>query len=265
MSRILILVSVVLVSMEVHAVAQQTGPDVQKYLSMIESGQSEQVKAEIPTLLTKYPNNAGVLYLQGLLTRDGTEAVRVYQSIVDNFPKSEWAPHALYKIYQFYSAIGLYRTAELKMNQLKKDYPTSKYVTQSGEVETKQLAEEKTEPVMPPPDTPEVRRQAGVSVTAEEEKAAGQGTKPDVEVPKLSELRGPFALQVGAFSSQANAEKQKAFFEKLKFTVEVISKVRDAKSLYTVMIGNYKTYDQAKAKQAELKKRYKVDSMVVTR
>ena len=265
MSRMLVLVSVVLVSIEVHAGAQQTGPDVQKYLSMIESGQGEQAKAEIPTLLTKYPNNAGVLYLQGLLTRDGTEAVRIYQSIVDNFPNSEWAPHALYKIYQFYSAIGLYRTAELKMNQLKKDYPTSKYVTQSGEVETKQLAEEKTEPVVPPPDTPAVRRQAGASVTAEGENSAGPAAKPEVELTRPPESRGQFALQVGAFSSLVNAEKQKAFFEKLKFAVEVISKVRDSKSLYTVMIGNYKTYEQAKAKQAELKKQYKVNSMVVTR
>jgi cell division septation protein DedD len=265
MRKMLVVVGVVLVSLGVHAGAQQTGPDVQKYLSMIESGQGEQVKAEIPTLLTKYPNNAGVLYLQGLLTRDGTEAVRIYQSIVDNFPKSEWAPHALYKIYQFYSAIGLYRTAELKMNQLKKDYPTSKYVTQSGEVETKQLAEEKTEPAVSPSDTPVVHRQAGVAVTPEKEKTAGAAAKPEPELPGPSDVRGEYALQVGAFSSLANAEKQKAFFEKLKFSVEVISKVRDSKSLYTVMIGNYKTYEQAKAKQAELKKQYKVDSMVVTR
>jgi cell division septation protein DedD len=265
MRRLLMLMSVVFLSTEMQAGAQQTGPDVQRYLSMIEGGQGETVKAEIPALLTKYPNNPGVLYLQGLLTRDGTEAVRIYQSIVDNFPQSGWAPYALYKIYQFYSAIGLYRTAELKMNQLKKDYPASKYVTQGGEVETKQLAEEKTEPVVLPPDTPAARRQGGVAMNEEEEKPAGPAVNPRPESSRLSESRGQFALQVGAFSSLANAEKQKAFFEKLKFTVEVISRVRDSKSLYTVMIGNYKTYDQAKAKQAELKKRYKVDSMVVTR
>jgi hypothetical protein len=67
-----------------------TRSDIRKYLSRIEAGEGDQIRAEMPSLLTKYPNHPGVLYLQGLLTRDGTEAVRVYQSIVDNFPRSEW-------------------------------------------------------------------------------------------------------------------------------------------------------------------------------
>ena len=74
---------------------------------------------QLPALLSKYPNHPGVLYLQGLLTKEGAEAVRIYQSIVDNFPKSEWADDAVYKTYQFYYSLGLFRTAELKMNQLK--------------------------------------------------------------------------------------------------------------------------------------------------
>src|SRR5512140_2678476 len=98
------------------AAAQGSEPDINSYIARINNGQGEEVRNEIPSLLAKYPNNPGVLYLQGLVTSDGGEAVRIYQSIVDNFPKSEWADDALYKVYQFYYALGLYRTAELKID-----------------------------------------------------------------------------------------------------------------------------------------------------
>jgi len=54
--------------------------------------QEDQVKAEIPSLLSKYPNNPGVLYLQAQTTSEGAEAVRIYQSIVDNFPRVSGLP-----------------------------------------------------------------------------------------------------------------------------------------------------------------------------
>ena len=60
---------------------------------------------------------------------NGTEAMKDYQSIVDNFPKSEWADDALYAIYQYYYSLGLYKTADLKFQQLKKEYPASPYLT----------------------------------------------------------------------------------------------------------------------------------------
>jgi hypothetical protein len=217
--------------------AQEAPPPIDRYVTMIEAGQSDPVRAELPALLAKYPNNPGVLYLQGLLTKEGAEAVRIYQSIVDNHPKSEWADDALYRVYQFYQAIGLFRTAELKLNQLKRDYPRSKYVTG------------KTEPELP--------------VAAEEREPQPAQTEPGQ--PKTPQPQGQFALQVGAYSTQVNADKQKLFFEDLGYPVEVISKSKDGRTLFTVNVGNYATYDEAKAKSAALKKQYNLDSFVVTR
>ena len=58
----------------------QTGragePDIQRRLEMIEHGQADVVKSELPTLMTNFQNNPGVLYLQAILTTDGTEATR---------------------------------------------------------------------------------------------------------------------------------------------------------------------------------------------
>ena len=88
--------------------SQQAGePDILKRLELIEKGHADVVKAELPTLMTNFQNYPGVLYLQAVLTTDGDEAVKIYQSIVDNFPKSEWADDALFKLYQYYYSIGL--------------------------------------------------------------------------------------------------------------------------------------------------------------
>ena len=54
-------------------VVQDGGPDAQLYLSRIAHGDADEVRSELPSLLSKYPNNPGVIYLQGVLTADGTE------------------------------------------------------------------------------------------------------------------------------------------------------------------------------------------------
>ena len=238
--------------------AQDQSPDIQKYLDKVEKGHAEQVRPELQSLLSTYPNNPGVLFLQGVLTSDGTEAVRIYQSIVDNFPKSEWADDALYKVYQFYYAIGLYRTAEIKLNQLKTDYPQSKYVTGVAAVDVKNLPDESQKPdsaqpaqVHPPP----------VAAAAEAQKPAVDDRPPmDNEVSP-----GQYTLQVGAYSQQVNAEKQKLFFEDLGFSVDVLNKVKGSRSLFVVLVGEYKSADEAKVKGVEIKKKYNINSMVVTK
>lgn len=238
--------------------AQDQSPDIAKYLERIEQGHGEEVRTEFPSLLSTYPNNPGVLYLQGVLTPDGTEAVRIYQSIVDNFPKSDWADDALYKVYQFYYAIGLYRTAEIKLNQLKIDYPQSKYMASIASQDVKSLPDEsqKPEPVQP-----------------EGAQAPPVASPPNAEKPPVVErepvidetLRGQYTLQVGAYSQQVNAEKQKLFFEDLGFSVDVLNKVKDSRSLFVVLVGDYKSADEAKTKGAEIKKKYNINSMVVTK
>lgn len=240
-ASVLVLAILLLVNVGVHT--QSSTQDVNKYLSMIENGQVDKVREELPSLLSRYPNDPGILYVQGMATTDGAEAVRIYQSIVDNFPKNQWADDALYKVYQFYYAIGLYRTAEIKLNQLKTNYPESKYVTQSPAVETKNLAEEK------------------------EQEAVGEREVETVQQEPAKSLApaGQFTLQVGAYTAQVNAEKQKLFFEDLGLPVEVINKVKQNRSLYLVLVGNYATYEDAKTRGVDIKKKYDIDSIVVQR
>ncbi|MDH4069229.1 MAG: SPOR domain-containing protein [Ignavibacteria bacterium] len=221
--------------------------EVQPYLDRLSSGELEEVREEVSDLVDQYPNDAGVRYLQGLVTEDGTDAVRVFQGLVDRYPESEWADDALYKVYQFYYSIGLYRTAELKMGQLRGDYPDSPFLTSAGA---------KVTPKADPPAESETTDPVPV---VSEGGATGSGEA--VSQPG----GGQFALQVGAYSSRENADKQKFFFEDQGFPVEVINRVRDGRALFLVLVGNYLTYEDAKAKSADIRRSYGVDSFVVSR
>lgn len=252
--------------------AQGTGPDCAALVAQVNAGNGDAVREQLPSLLSQYPNDPGVLYLQALLTREGADAVRTYQSIVDNFPRSEWADDALYRVYQFYYALGLYRTAELKMNQLKSAYPASPYATGQEAATAQAVPMEQpagtvpagsgtasVPPVVPPPATP-AEQPAERAVQNQVEQPADPAPMPaDHAVPVR------FSLQVGAFTVHANAAAQKARFEAMGYPAEMLSKVRDTRSLFIVMIGNYATYDEAKAAAAALKRSSGLDAMVISR
>jgi tetratricopeptide (TPR) repeat protein len=231
------IISIIVFVLFTSALCTQTNssePDIRHRLEMIEKGQAEAVRAELPSLMTNYQNNPGVMYLQAVLTTDGTEAAKLYQNIVDNFPKSEWGDDALYKLYQYYYSIGLYKTADQKLTQLKEEYPFSAYAAEKNSiVEEKQAAKEK----------PTVM-------------------KPKGTVPKFATN---FTVQVGAFSTLQNAGELKAKFEKEGFQSNIFTIVSHGKKLHKVWVGEFQTYDEARRFTAEIKSKFNLTSIVVSR
>ena len=218
--------------------------EVKTYISLLDRGQTDEVRRALPDLVTRYPNTAGLLFLQGRLASDGTEAVKFYQCIVDNFPRSEYADNALYRIYQYYSALGLYRTAEKKMAQLKRDYPGSSFVTGKA-------------PALLP-----AREEAAISLP-QKERAMSETLATTAPESRAPESPKPYTLQVGAFSTMANAEKQKLFFEERGYGSEITDKVRAGRSLHLVWVGNFRNAEEAARQGKEIKAKYKIDSIVV--
>jgi tetratricopeptide (TPR) repeat protein len=217
-----------------YAQTNSSGPDIRRRLEMIEKGQAEVVRTELPSLMTNYQNNPGVMYLQAVLTTDGSEAAKLYQNIVDNFPKSEWGDDALYKLYQYYYSVGLYKTAEQKLVQLKEEYPFSAYaMEQNTVIEEKPVVKEKPSVVKP------------------------KGT--------IQKFATNFTVQVGAFSTLQNAGELKTKFEKEGFPSNIFTMVSHGKKLHKVWVGEFQTYDEAKRFTIEIKKKFNLTAMVVSR
>ena len=226
----------ILCSGAILAQTQQMGePDIQKRLELIEKGQGDVIKAELPTLMTNFQNHPGVLYLQAVLTTDGTEAAKIYQSIMDNFPRSEWADDALFKLYQYYYSIGLYKTADQKLEQLKRDYPSSTYAADQKVSEEPKVA--------PPPEAP-----AKVS-------RPSKGEKSSVV----------YTVQAGTFSVLQNAEELKSRFEKDGYSSHIFTIVNNGKKFHKVWVGEFSKQEEAKRFSAQIKKKYHLETIVVSR
>jgi tetratricopeptide (TPR) repeat protein len=229
-SLILSLLVVEALGLQITQRSELSQSAIESRLEMIKGGRADEVKAELPSLITTHQNDPGVLYLQGVLTNDGSEAVKIFQSVVDNFPKSEWADDALYRTYQYYYSIGSYRTAAQRYDKLKQAYPSSPYLSH----ETSLAIDRETDSVEKPRPT-----------------GGSEG--------------GTFAVQVGAFSTAENASKQKRFFHNVGYPVEVLNKVKRGRSYYLVWIGSFKSYDEARKFRNEMRGRYKIEPIVVER
>lgn len=250
--RKMVLLIPMLFVLRVTLIAQGADAEVAARVRLIEEGRAGQVKLELPALVAKYQNDPAILYLQGRLATNGIEAAKLYQSILDNYPQSGWADDALYRIYLYYYSLGLVRTAELKMQQLRREYPTSPYVKDKLAVDTSHW--EEPAPVIIVPTLP----QLGDTSLATQPQPSEKGS--EAHPPS-----GAYAIQVGAFSSVENATKLKSFFEELGYSVEVQNKVRGGRSLYHVWVGSFATADEARRFSAEIKAKHKVESIVVAR
>lgn len=244
--------------------SQDDDTELRAALDKIDKGLSSEVRRDLPGLVSRHPNNPGALYLQGRLAVDGIEAVKFYQGVVDNFPKSEWADDALFRIYQYYYSLGLYRTAEIKMQQLKKEYPGSGYLTGKPEqtipaIEEKvvNLPKKEVEPSLQEA-TPGLKTDTLAQPVLKED---DKQTLPE----KAFERSKSFTIQAGAYSTSANAEKQRKFFDELGYSAEIVNKVRNGKNLFLVWVGSYATTEEARLIVKELKNNYKVESMIVER
>ena len=56
-------------------ISQFFGQNIDLYLSLIDECKTECVIETLPELISKYPNNSGVLYIKALMTEDGKTSI----------------------------------------------------------------------------------------------------------------------------------------------------------------------------------------------
>ena len=234
------------------AFAQMSEQDVRTKLDIIFAGNADQVRSELPALEKQYPNDAGTAYLRAVLTTDGAVAMKQYQEIVDTYPHSDWADDALYKVYQYFYSIGLYKTADAKMALLKERYPSSIYVVDTT---TKLPA-----PVIPTIVKKETTVQAPHN-NIQPTKDVQQETSP---IPRSE--TGKFAVQIGVYSVEEKAKHQA---EKISATVgrqaTVNLKQSGEKTFFAITFEGFATEQDARNFMSEIKMKYALDSYFVKR
>lgn len=242
---------------------------IRELVARLDRGETEAVRGQLPEYVSKYQNHPGILFVQARVATDGIEAAKLYQGVLDNYPSSEWADDALFNLYQYYYAMGLYKTAELKMQQLRKEYPASEHLGARGATIRPDTADAR--PVPPPVSVP--GGAAGIAADSATPPHSGpdaarrdtsrDGATPAPESP--ASAVNPFTLQVGAFSTAENAQKQKGWFEERGYAAEITNRVRGGRSLYLVWVGSFPSADAARATLREIQSRYNITPIVVER
>ena len=210
--------------------------DIIPYLKQIESGNIDEARSELLDLKEEYPESPSVKFLEGVLTENGQLAVVIYQDIVDNYPTSKYADASLYRIFSYYYALGLYETAQKKLDQLILDYPGSPYI---------KIAQQNKFP------------SEDISVNEEEDSTEVNGEET------VAEQEFKFTIQAGAFSNRDNAESLKAEFLNSGIFSDTKEKLVGGTRFHIVYVGKFLTENDAESFLQVINKRYKLSGRII--
>ena len=92
--------------------------NINLYLTLLEKGRIQEVKENLPELLDRYPNEAGVYFVQALINLDGDSSINQFQEIIINYPNSQFAAKSEMKIAEYFFARGLYSQASTQLKKI---------------------------------------------------------------------------------------------------------------------------------------------------
>tara|TARA_B100000941_G_scaffold111124_1_gene77937 strand:- start:152 stop:931 length:780 start_codon:yes stop_codon:yes gene_type:complete len=238
--------------------------NVDMYLSLIHEGQSQGVKENLPELISKYPNDPGVLYLQALLTSNGMKSLEFYSKLIEKFPESKYAGEASAKIGEYFYARGLYSQAGRQLCLIPRKYPRLSnmqaiidMIVSSfqaiGEDDSVKYYTGIYQSMFPNLDFSKY----GIE----------RLEKPNLEMfdKKKTNQPRPYVVQIGAFGSIQNANRLKLQVTQIGYDV-AISKVRtNGKSLNAVRVVRFRSKSSAERVGQKIKRKLGIDFRVLYR
>lgn len=106
--------------------AQQ--PAIRPLLQAAAMGKTEEIRKKLPDLLAEYPDDAGVQYLHATIIEDAAKAAPLFEKIVKNYPNSEWADDAEWRIVQYYAMKKDTARARAELTSFRVKYPQSEFL-----------------------------------------------------------------------------------------------------------------------------------------
>jgi tetratricopeptide (TPR) repeat protein len=214
--------------------------DIVQYLKQIESGKIIEVREALINLKKENPQSPSVLFLEAVLTENGQEAVVKYQYIVDTYPKSKYADAALYRIYSYYYALGLYETANEKLKKLMSDYPGSPYVN---------IARQNKLP--------------GEGGLAEDDVSEFH-QEETTNVQTINDTQYKFTIQAGAFTNFDNAKSLRNDFDNAGIFSEIRDKIVGGTNFHVVYAGKFLNEEEAENFLAIINSRFNLSGRIVS-
>ena len=248
-------------------ISQFFGQNIDLYLSLIDEGKTEGVIEILPELISKYPNNPGVIYIKALMTEDGKTSIDIYNDIIKKYPDTKFAPYAAMKIGEYFYARGLYTQASKLFKNIPLKYPRFSDVQRAtdlmvnsfiaiGEADSARYYGLIIKSMFPKVDI-------GTDDLSEK-------NKPLAQVFEFKKNRqqidlGPYVIQVGAFSTKENAGRLKLQISQLGHDVSISNVESNGRTLYAVRVNRFKTKNRAEKIGKNIKSKIGVDYRVLYR
>ena len=262
---------------------QLSAQNIDLYLTLIEKGKMEDVQESLPELLNRYPDDAGVYFLQAMLNENGDSSLVLYRNVIKNFPDSDFAPKSEMKIGEYLFSRGLYSQASVQFKKILTKYPQGKHHQRAmdlmvnaylatGEESTASTTVRTLKQLYPSLNYSGYEI-GGVENSSKEAKLVrlDPGTTSSriksfkaarkINVPKRVEK--PWVVQVGAFGKFDNANRLKKQLQGYGFATEVHTVNSNGKRLHAVRIVRFETKSSAEKIGQKLKKKFGLDFRVL--
>ena len=257
--------------------------NINLYLTLLEKGRTEEVKENLPELLDRYPDEAGVYYIEALVNEDGDSSIEQFQKIIMNFPSSQFAAKSEMKIGEYFFARGLYSQASTQLKKLIYKYLDSKdhqraldlmvnsYMA-TGEEDSAKVALRIIKQLYPSlkfdkygidvidKDSKEVKL---VRLDSDEITKKIKSRKKKKRKPLPKDLLKPWVIQVGAFGKYENANRLKKQIQSNGYSAEVHAVNSNGKRLHAVRIVRFISKKDAEKIGKGLKKKFGLDFRVL--
>ena len=240
------------------------GQNIDMYISLIDDGQINSVKEKLPELISKYPNDAGVIYLKALLTKDGMKSLDLYNLILKKFPESSYSDDSAVKLGEYFYAKGLYSQACQKLSHFPRKYPRFHDMQRVIDLMVSSF------------------QAIGQDDSAQYYVSIYQGMFPYLDVDKyeiknaainlprklnskMKNKRSPYVIQIGAFGDLKNANRLKLQANQIGYEVDIVQVETKDRILNAVRIIRYNSKTEAEKVGQIVKRKLGVDYRVLYR
>ena len=236
--------------------------NVDLYLSLIDEGKSKGVLENLPELTSKFPNNPGVLYLNALLNKDGDSSLEQYKNIIKNYSESKYAPKSAMKVGEYFYARGLYTQSANLLKNIPVKYPRFIEIQRLtdlminsfnaiGEADSAKYYGLIIKSMFP-------RINADIKEDA-------MKLSQVFDFKKKKSNRGPYVVQIGAFSSKENAKRLKLQVSQLGHDVSINKVDSNGKTFFAVRVNSYNSKRKAENIGKDIKSKLGVSFRVLYR
>ena len=254
------------------------------YFTLVQKGRLDEVRENLPDLVSRYSNDPGVLYLQALVNKNGESSLLQYQELIKNYSDSEYAALSSMKIGEYLFARGLYSQASTQLKKSILGYQKGEHhqraldlmvnsYTATGEEDSVQFSLDLISKLYPSLDykkygffkentakrDPKLVRVNKETITERIKTVKAKRSKSKSK----KQIKKPWVVQVGAFGNYNNANSLKNQLKNGGYPTEVRRINSNGKRLHAVRIVRYSSKSEAEKIGRSLKSKFGLDFRVI--